>query len=68
MKSTVCALALLAGALLLSACSGTSSIDTSTCYSDGCQSWDGHTHNTLNFGGSGLGASFNQYSTSMLHD
>jgi len=69
MKSTICTLLVIAGALLLGACSGVSSLETDTCYSDGCQSYDGHTHNTLNLGGgSGLGSSFNSYSTSLLHD
>lgn len=53
---------------LISACSGTS---TSTCFSEGCQSFDGRTTNNANkvsFGGSGLGSSFSQYSSGLLHD
>ncbi|WP_416424482.1 hypothetical protein RAM80_01585 [Pseudomonas sp. App30] len=37
MKSTVCTLLVIAGALLLGACSGVSSLETDTCYSEGCQ-------------------------------
>lgn len=62
------AMILAGAALLLSACSGMS---TSTCFSEGCQSLDGHgpgNANKVNFGGSGIGNSFNQYSSDLLHD
>lgn len=56
---------LITSALLLSACSGMS---TSTCFSEGCQSFDGHGANKLNLGGSAIGNSFNEYSSGLLHD
>ncbi|UVM48323.1 MULTISPECIES: hypothetical protein [unclassified Pseudomonas] len=56
---------LITGALLLSACSG---VSTSTCFSEGCQSFDGHGANKVNVGGSAIGNSFNEYSSGLLHD
>jgi hypothetical protein len=56
---------LIAGALLLSACSG---VSTSTCFSEDCQQFDGHSANKVNFGGSAIGNSFNEYSSGLLHD
>ena len=59
---------LIAGAVLLSACSG---VSTSRCFSEDCQSFDGRTSNnanTLNFGGSAIGSSFSEYSSGLLHD
>lgn len=56
---------MIAGALLLSACSG---VSTSTCFSQGCQSFDGHGANQLKFGGSPIGNSFSEYSSGLLHD
>jgi hypothetical protein len=69
--SNVLKVALIAGALLLSACSGASTHD---CYSEDCQSSDGFTPihsndpNKLNFHGSALGSSFSEYSSGLLHD
>jgi hypothetical protein len=51
--------------LLLSACSG---VSTSTCFSESCQSFDGHGANKLNLGGSAIGSSFSEYSSGLLHD
>jgi len=62
---------LIAGALLLSACSGVSS---HRCDSLECQPsagfGPGPTGNpgTLNFHGSALGSSFGEYSSGLLHD
>lgn len=67
MKSNLVKVVLIAGALLLSACSG-SGVTTSTCFSEGCQPFDGHHANTLNFGGSAIGNNFNEYSSGLLHD
>lgn len=67
MKSNLFKVVLIAGALLLSACSG-SAMTTSSCFSDGCQQFDGHSANKLNFGGSAIGSNFNQYSSGLLHD
>jgi hypothetical protein len=65
MISNLFKVVLITGALLLSACSGMS---TSTCFSEGCQSFDGHSPNKVNFGGSAIGNSFNEYSSGLLHD
>ncbi|KPG98501.1 hypothetical protein AEQ67_14270 [Pseudomonas sp. RIT-PI-q] len=68
MISNLIKVALIAGAVLLSACSG---VSTSSCYSEDCQSFDGHTSNNankLNFGGSAIGSSFSEYSSGLLHD
>jgi hypothetical protein len=51
--------------MLLSACSG---VSTSTCFSDGCQSFDGHGANKLNLGGSAIGSNFSEYSSGLLRD
>lgn len=60
---------MITSALLLSACSGMSS---STCFSEGCQSFDGHSAGNnatkVSFGGSAIGSSFSQYSSGLLHD
>jgi hypothetical protein len=65
MISNLIKLVLITGALLLSACSG---VSTSTCFSEDCQQFDGHSANKLNLGGSAIGNSFNEYSSSLLHD
>lgn len=65
MKSSLFKVVLIAGALLLSACSG---VTTSSCFSEGCQQFDGRSPNTLNLGGSSIGNSFNEYSSGLLHD
>ena len=69
MRSNLIKAMIIAGAaLVVSACSGMS---TSTCLSEGCQSLDGHgpgNATKVNFGGSGIGNSFNQYSSDLLHD
>jgi hypothetical protein len=56
---------MITSALLLSACSG---VSTNTCFSEGCQSFDGHGANKLNLGGSAIGSSFSEYSSGLLHD
>jgi hypothetical protein len=69
MISTQIKVALIASALLLSACSGTSS---HSCYSEDCQPSAGfipsHSNNPgkLNFQGSALGSSFSEYSSGLL--
>lgn len=65
MISNLFKVVMIAGALLLSACSGMS---TSTCFSEACQQFDSHNPNTLNLGGSAIGNSFNEYSSGLLHD
>jgi uncharacterized protein YceK len=64
MKLSQVKILLMASALLLSACSG---VTTSTCFSEGCRSFDSNT-SKLNMGGTALGNSFNQYSSGLLHD
>ncbi|MBU0523002.1 MAG: hypothetical protein KKC24_22595 [Gammaproteobacteria bacterium] len=56
---------MITSALLLSACSG---VSTSTCFSDGCRSFDGHGANKLNLGGSAIGSNFSEYSSGLLRD
>lgn len=58
---------MISSTLLLGACSGMS---TSTCFSEDCQQFDSHSPNKLNLGGSGsgIGISFNEYSSGLLHD
>lgn len=65
--SLVKVLLIAAAVSLLSACSG-SGLTTSSCFSDSCQSLDGHGANSLKFGGSNIGNSFNQYSSGLMHD
>jgi len=67
MKSNLFKVVLIAGALLLSACSD-SGMSTSSCFSDGCQQFDGRSPNKLNFGGSAINSNFNEYSSGLLHD
>ncbi|RON09624.1 hypothetical protein BK659_06755 [Pseudomonas brassicacearum] len=57
---------LITGTLLLSACSG---VTTSSCFSEDCHQFDGHSANKMSFGGSAIGNNFNQYSSGLLqHD
>lgn len=68
MISNLFKVVMIAGVLLLSACSG---VSTSSCYSEDCQSYDGHSANNpnqLKFGGSAIGNSFSEYSSGLLHD
>ncbi|MHC8393985.1 hypothetical protein ACYZT8_09990 [Pseudomonas sp. LB3P93] len=65
MISTLFKVVMITSALLLSACSG---VSTSTCFSESCQSFDGHGANKLNLGGSAIGSSFSEYSSGLLHD
>jgi len=65
MSSSLLKVLIISGAVLLSACSG---VSTSTCFSQDCQSLDGHSANQLKFGGSAIGSSFSEYSSGLLHD
>jgi hypothetical protein len=68
MISNLFKVVMIAGAVLLSACSGMS---TSSCFSEGCQSLDGRGPSNaqkVNFGGSAIGSSFSEYSSGLLHD
>ena len=53
---------------VLSACSGTGDLTTTSCFSSGCQSPQRATANTLKFDSNNIGSSLNQYSSGMLHD
>jgi len=71
MISTLSKVLLIAGALLLSACSG---VSTHNSYSEDLEPSAGfgpgptNTHSQLNFHGSALGSSFGEYSSGLLHD
>ncbi|AWM91335.1 hypothetical protein DJ564_11100 [Pseudomonas sp. 31-12] len=65
MISNLFKVVMITSALLLSACSG---VSTRTCFSEGCQSFDGHGANKLNLGASAIGSSFSEYSSGLLHD
>jgi len=73
MISNLVKIVMIAGSLLLGACSGvsTSSV-TSSCPAEGCQSFGDHVTgsvNKVNFGGgSAIGSSFGEYSSGLLHD
>jgi len=70
MSANVVKVLLIAAAVsVLSACSGSGGLNTTSCFSSDCQSPEGRASaNTLKFGGTGIGASLNQYSSGMLHD
>jgi len=53
---------------VLSACSGTGGLTTTSCFSSDCQSPQEHNANTLKFDSNSIGSSLNQYSSGMLHD
>jgi hypothetical protein len=71
MISTYSKVLLIAGAILLSACSG---VSTHSNYSEDLQPSAGfgpgptNNHSQLNFHGSALGSSFGEYSSGLLHD
>ncbi|MCU0121340.1 hypothetical protein N8H74_23995 [Pseudomonas sp. B2M1-30] len=62
------ALLIAATVSVLSACSGAGGLTTTSCFSTDCQSPDSRHVNTLKFGGSNIGSSFNQYSSSLMND
>ncbi|WP_191487853.1 hypothetical protein [Pseudomonas sp. FEN] len=69
MKQNLVNVVLLLSALLLSACSGTSTMSSnSACYTQSCNQHYDSKPVTQNFGGSNLGSSFREYGTNMLHD
>jgi hypothetical protein len=71
MISNLFKVVMIAGTLLLGACSGVST-STSSCPAEGCQSFGDHvtgSANKANFGGSSaIGSSFGEYSSGLLHD
>ena len=57
--------------LLMSACSSSPAVSSDPCFSGGCQAFGGHSPNKatkLNFGGNGLGSSYGDYGSGLLHD
>ena len=71
MTSNLVKVVLIAGALLLSACSSSSAVNSDPCFSGGCQAFGDHSPNKaakMNFGGSGLGSSYGEYRAGLLHD
>lgn len=62
------ALLIVATVSVLSACSGSGGLTTTSCFSSDCQSPESRNVNTLKFGGSNIGNSFNQYSSGLMHD
>lgn len=62
------ALLIVATVSVLSACSGSGGLTTTRCFSSDCQSPEARNVNTLKFGGSNIGNSFNQYSSGLMHD
>ncbi|MCM2379582.1 hypothetical protein [Pseudomonas marginalis] len=63
---------MIAGTLLLGACSSSSSnVNSDPCFSGGCQAFGDHSPSKgakMNFGGSGLGSSYGEYGSGLLHD
>lgn len=57
---------LLATALFLSACSGTT--PTRSCYSDACKLGGNNASLNLRGSASSLGSNFNEYGSGLLHD
>ena len=68
MNNPLKALLLVATVSVLSACSGSGGLTTTRCFSSDCQSPEARNVNTLKFGGSNIGNSFNQYSSGLMHD
>ncbi len=69
MKPNLVKTALVLSALLLGACSGTSTMTSnSACYTESCNEHYDSKPVTQNFGGSNLGSSFREYGSSMLRD
>jgi hypothetical protein len=69
MRLNVVKVLLIAAAIsVLSACSGTGGLTTTSCFSSDCQSPQEHNASTLKFDSNNIGSSLNQYSSGMLHD
>ncbi|MPR03275.1 hypothetical protein F0169_15055 [Pseudomonas sp. MAFF 212408] len=69
MISNLVKVVMIAGALLLSACS--SGVSSDPCFTQGCQAFGDHSPNKsakMSFGGSGLGSSYGEYGSGLLHD
>lgn len=68
MNNPLKALLIVTTVSVLSACAGSGGLTTTSCFSSDCQSPEARNVNTLKFGGSNIGNSFNQYSSGLMHD
>ncbi|WP_236466530.1 MULTISPECIES: hypothetical protein [unclassified Pseudomonas] len=71
MISNLVKVVMITGTLLLSACSSSPSLNSDPCFSGGCQAFGDHSPSKaakMNFGGSGLGSSYGEYGSGLLHD
>lgn len=71
MISNLVKVLMITGTLLVSACSSSPSVNSDLCFSGGCQAFGDHSPNKaakMNFGGSGLGSSYGEYGSGLLHD
>jgi hypothetical protein len=76
MISNIFKVVMVAGTLLLAACSSGSSgmssdLSSDPCFSGGCQAFGDHSPSKaakMNFGGNALGSSYGEYGSGLLHD
>lgn len=72
MISNLVKVVMIASAVLLSACSSSSGGSSDPCFAQGCQAFGDHSPNKaakMSFGGgSGLGSSFGEYGSGLMHD
>ncbi|WP_082224351.1 hypothetical protein [Pseudomonas trivialis] len=71
MLSNLVKIVMITATLLLSACSSSSGVSSDPCFSGGCQAFGDHSPNKaakMSFGGSGLGSSYGEYGSGLLHD
>lgn len=71
MISNLVKVVMIGGALLLGACSSSSGGSSDPCFTGGCQAFGDHSPNKaakMSFGGGGLGSSYGEYGSGLLHD
>ncbi|AZE71860.1 hypothetical protein C4K00_1617 [Pseudomonas synxantha] len=71
MISNLVKVVMITGTLMLSACSSSPTVSSDPCFSGGCQAFGDHSPSKaakMNFGGSGLGSSYGEYGSGLLHD
>ncbi|MGY2295039.1 hypothetical protein ACW9H7_06125 [Pseudomonas yamanorum] len=72
MISNLVKVLMIAGTLLLAACStGSSDVSSDPCFSGGCQAFGDHSPSKagkMNFGGNALGSSYGEYGSGLMHD
>ncbi|WP_339471935.1 hypothetical protein [Pseudomonas sp. EL_65y_Pfl1_R83] len=69
MISNLVKVVMVACTLLLSACS--SGVSSDPCFTGGCQAFGDHSPKNadrMNFGGGGLGSSYGEFGSGLLHD